>query len=81
MPALFKPFNVDCTVIGVSEMYTSQTCSWCGTRLRQTVAQRRSKYKTCGACGKTFHRDVMAAENMLHSAYGHIDTTSHGRTE
>ncbi len=83
MPVLFKAFDVGCTVIGTDERFiiyrnSSQTCSWCGTRLLQTpYVQMRSKYQTCGACEKTFHRDIMAAENMI-SAYG-IDTTKDGR--
>ena len=51
------------TVIQVSERYTSQDCSCCGTR-RKASRVTRGEYR-CPKCGSVIHADINGAVNML----------------
>ena len=50
-------------VVGINEDYTSQKCPRCQTQTDHT--SMRIKY--CTHCDVHFHRDVMAAENMVNA--------------
>lgn len=49
----------------VEPAYTSQDCSQCGTRSKETWSYDNGRYGHCPACGYREHRDVNAARNIL----------------
>ena len=57
-------------VLAVEEDYTSQKCPRC----HKQVEQPRVRIKHCTSCNVVYHRDVMAAENMIHIARSMFQT-------
>lgn len=47
-------------VIEISEAFTSQTCVFCGKRYKPS-----NRNYICKHCGKTYHRDLTGARNIL----------------
>lgn len=48
----------------VSAAYTSQTCSRCGVRDKESWAYERGGWGKCCSCGFELHRDLNAARNI-----------------
>lgn len=55
-------------VVGIEEYYTSKKCPSCN----EFVAQVTLRQLFCPHCGKYYHRDVMAAENMSNVVQGYL---------
>ncbi|KAG0294208.1 hypothetical protein BGZ98_001851, partial [Dissophora globulifera] len=55
-------------VIGVNEFYPSKKCPRCHV----FVAQRTIRRLFCEECGTPFHRDELAAHNMVNAVQGHL---------
>ncbi|KAG0369561.1 hypothetical protein BGZ54_009622, partial [Gamsiella multidivaricata] len=55
-------------VVGIEEYYTSKKCPNC----EEFVAQVTIRQLFCPHCGKYYHRDVMAAQNMSNIVQGHL---------
>ena len=49
----------------VPAQYTSQECSQCGVRDKDSWAYENGRFGKCRACGHTEHRDLNAARNIL----------------
>jgi transposase len=45
--------------------YTSQDCSQCGKRSKESWSYDNDRYGMCPACGHSEHRDINAARNIL----------------
>ena len=58
---LFKAIERRKIVIVVEEGYTTQTCSFCGSRYKPGC----SKIYNCKKCNKHVDRDINAAKNIL----------------
>ncbi|TPX53466.1 hypothetical protein SeMB42_g00759 [Synchytrium endobioticum] len=57
------------TIVGVNEYFTSKKCP-CGTEFVEMPAMRRLY---CRRCNKWYHRDVMAADNMVNIVRGYLE--------
>ncbi|TPX42781.1 hypothetical protein SeMB42_g04997 [Synchytrium endobioticum] len=57
------------TIVGVNEYYTSKKCPCC-TEFVEMPAMRRLY---CRGCNKWYHRDVMAADNMVNIVRGYLE--------
>ncbi|TPX35602.1 hypothetical protein SeMB42_g07162 [Synchytrium endobioticum] len=57
------------TIVGVNEYYTSKKCPCC-TEFVEMPAMRRLY---CRHCNKWYHRDVMAADNMVNVVRGYLE--------
>ncbi|TPX52064.1 hypothetical protein SeMB42_g01653 [Synchytrium endobioticum] len=57
------------TIVGVNEYYTSKKCPCC-MEFVEMPAMRRLY---CRRCNKWYHRDVMAADNMVNIVRGYLE--------
>ncbi|KAG0342297.1 hypothetical protein BG004_005705, partial [Podila humilis] len=56
-------------VVGLEEYYTSKKCPNC----EKFVGKVTIRQLFCPPCGKYFHRDVMAAQNMANLERGYLE--------
>jgi predicted RNA-binding Zn-ribbon protein involved in translation (DUF1610 family) len=66
--------RADVPVVAVSPRYTTQDCSGCGFRVKQTLSMRT---QICPSCGLVLDRDENAALNILAAA---LAVVAHLRT-
>jgi IS605 OrfB family transposase len=70
----YKCANAGCYYIEVSESYTTQNCSCCGSRQNSPKGRAGLGIRewTCGACNTTHDRDINAAKNILAVGLGRL---------
>ena len=68
----YQAYKHQTTLVLVDPKYTTQDCSFCGYRVKKTLADRVHE---CPKCGLILDRDVNAAINILHKGAKEFLTT------